>query len=76
MTRARMIAALVFGSRGIAVTPVADPSNYPKRRVVVEKWPRCRQVAAVVGYGPKQVPGLILACKAGSNVGIDLGAQG
>jgi uncharacterized SAM-binding protein YcdF (DUF218 family) len=27
MTRARMIAALVFGSRGIAVTPVAEPSD-------------------------------------------------
>jgi uncharacterized SAM-binding protein YcdF (DUF218 family) len=28
MTRARIIAALAFGSRGIAVTPVAEPSDY------------------------------------------------
>ena len=34
MTRARIIAALVFGSRGIAVTPVAEPSDYPNE----ESW--------------------------------------
>ena len=56
MTRARMIAALVFGSRGIAVTPVADPSNYPNEESWWKKWPRCRQVAAVVGYGPNRCP--------------------
>jgi hypothetical protein len=27
MTRARIIAALVFGSRGIVVTPMAEPSD-------------------------------------------------
>ncbi len=34
MTRARIIATLVFGSRGIAVTPVAQHSDYPNE----ESW--------------------------------------
>ena len=34
MLRARMIAALVFGSRGIAITPVAEPADYPNQ----ESW--------------------------------------